>query len=735
MPGTMADRPSLPSGAPGSPSPRVETGSLGALRRAVEDAGYAAVCFEGPSGSARGDVLAALGDALRPRCRPLHLPALPVPPGGLWMRVAESLELASGYDARRRVLRLAGDLARSGQALLSLVDDAHVLPADTLYALIATARMQPGFLLVLAYPEGERLAGPLPEDVALVRTGGDAADAQAALGAAATAPAAAPAAATAPPAALDEEVDARAEDADADPWMPRVVDAAPGAYDAAPPPLADAGDETGEDAGAPEAAETQVADTETRREGEAERGVALDGGPAALGGRAREGAGDAHDGVAPGARAPERGRTREEGAIPAAAARAAASREAAAQRERASREGAARREVATHEPAPGRDPAPREARRETAGRAAQAPPPSRPPWDPAPAAAWSRRRAERERRRERRRRLAFGAGGLLLGIVFTLAIDTNLWRSVDSALRARVAAWAPGLGVEPRASEGPGDVAAQEADLPRERGAPPGARERERGAPAREAAPRGPAVDVASPPRRPDDVAAWVEAPPPAAVEAPGAPPGAALPAAERPETAPVPGAQTPAAAPGAEPPPAAAPGTTSASPPAAAAPGTASADAPLGASAGAAADAAPTPPAAQGEPLAATPSATAETEPPAARPGATAESAPPAPTTAAAPAPSAPAAAPRAEAEAPDAASEPPPRPPAGPPFADGALDVDSDTPVLVEIDGQPFGPTPLDGIRLRRGAHRVLAHFPDGSVAQKTIYIDEYDVSVHFR
>jgi hypothetical protein len=52
-----------------------------------------------------------------------------------------------------------------------------------------------------------------------------------------------------------------------------------------------------------------------------------------------------------------------------------------------------------------------------------------------------------------------------------------------------------------------------------------------------------------------------------------------------------------------------------------------------------------------------------------------------------------------------------------------------------MIEIDGQPFGPTPLAGIRLSRGEHRVLAHFPDGSVAQKTIALDEQDLAIEFR
>ncbi|HEX2484250.1 MAG TPA: hypothetical protein VHQ66_03045 [Myxococcota bacterium] len=162
----MSDRPLFPPGE--ASSPQIEVASLAGLRRALEDPGYAAVCFVGPRGSARADLLHALGDAVRARCRLVYLRGTALPPGGFWMRMADALELNSGYDARRRVLGLAGHLSRSGQALLVVLDDAHALPADTLYAVLATARSQPGFLVVLAHGPGDRLAGPLPEDVALV---------------------------------------------------------------------------------------------------------------------------------------------------------------------------------------------------------------------------------------------------------------------------------------------------------------------------------------------------------------------------------------------------------------------------------------------------------------------------------------------------------------------------------------------------------------------------------------
>ena len=42
-----------------------------------------------------------------------------------------------------------------------------------------------------------------------------------------------------------------------------------------------------------------------------------------------------------------------------------------------------------------------------------------------------------------------------------------------------------------------------------------------------------------------------------------------------------------------------------------------------------------------------------------------------------------------------------------------------------MVEVDGRPLGPAPLAGIALSRGEHRVIAHYADGSVALKTIYL----------
>jgi hypothetical protein len=68
-------------------------------------------------------------------------------------------------------------------------------------------------------------------------------------------------------------------------------------------------------------------------------------------------------------------------------------------------------------------------------------------------------------------------------------------------------------------------------------------------------------------------------------------------------------------------------------------------------------------------------------------------------------------------------------------PPLAAGRLDVHSDTPVEIEIDGRPFGSAPVFGVRLSRGEHRVIARYADGGSGLKTIYLGDEDVSVTFR
>lgn len=71
-------------------------------------------------------------------------------------------------------------------------------------------------------------------------------------------------------------------------------------------------------------------------------------------------------------------------------------------------------------------------------------------------------------------------------------------------------------------------------------------------------------------------------------------------------------------------------------------------------------------------------------------------------------------------EGTAPDVAA-----PPA--PAARGVLWVDAEAGTRIEVDGVGVGPTPVEGLRLRQGRHRVVARFADGSVAQRTIDLGE--------
>lgn len=73
-------------------------------------------------------------------------------------------------------------------------------------------------------------------------------------------------------------------------------------------------------------------------------------------------------------------------------------------------------------------------------------------------------------------------------------------------------------------------------------------------------------------------------------------------------------------------------------------------------------------------------------------------------------------------------------PEPPAAP-IAAGRLAIQADAEVMIEIDGRPLGAAPLSGIRLPRGLHRVIAHYRDGAVGLKTVYLGDEDVSITFR
>jgi len=84
--------------------------------------------------------------------------------------------------------------------------------------------------------------------------------------------------------------------------------------------------------------------------------------------------------------------------------------------------------------------------------------------------------------------------------------------------------------------------------------------------------------------------------------------------------------------------------------------------------------------------------------------------------------------------ASAASAAEPAPPTPPAAPTrihFPPGVpvghLHVNAMPWAEIEVDGVPVGETPLGALRLPYGAHRVVARFPDGSVAQRTVDLQD--------
>jgi hypothetical protein len=81
----------------------------------------------------------------------------------------------------------------------------------------------------------------------------------------------------------------------------------------------------------------------------------------------------------------------------------------------------------------------------------------------------------------------------------------------------------------------------------------------------------------------------------------------------------------------------------------------------------------------------------------------------------------------------APRASERKPPEPAA--PLSRGVLRIESETPVRIEIDGRPYGRTPVTGVRLPRGVHRVVARYPDGATALKTVTLGDQDVSIFYR
>jgi hypothetical protein len=147
--------------------------SLRALRGALEGAANGVAVLVGPTGPTRAIVLQALVEELGTRFPSASLRRPTLPPGGLWMELAARLDLDGGYDAKRRILRLAGELSGQGRGILVVVDGADALPGESLYGLLEVARSELGFYLLLGWPN-EGAARALPDDLFVVTLEGTA---------------------------------------------------------------------------------------------------------------------------------------------------------------------------------------------------------------------------------------------------------------------------------------------------------------------------------------------------------------------------------------------------------------------------------------------------------------------------------------------------------------------------------------------------------------------------------
>jgi hypothetical protein len=147
--------------------------SLRALRGALEKAPNGVAVLVGPAGPTRGIVLQALAEELGTRFPAASLRRPTLPPGGLWMEIAARLDLDGGYDAKRRILRLAGELSGQSRGILVVIDGADALPAESLYGLLEVARSELGFYLLLGWPT-EGAAHTLPDDLFVVTLEGTA---------------------------------------------------------------------------------------------------------------------------------------------------------------------------------------------------------------------------------------------------------------------------------------------------------------------------------------------------------------------------------------------------------------------------------------------------------------------------------------------------------------------------------------------------------------------------------
>jgi type II secretory pathway predicted ATPase ExeA len=619
---------------------RATEAALDELERAALSPRHAVVLFTGPPGIGKTLLLHVLAGELAPRLRTAYLPYARLSAGGLWAWAAKELGLEVADEPRRALRRLLGELAGEGRGLLLAIDDASSLPDDAVADLIAFSRVEPALRVVLAFSEGERLAGPVPEDAPVVR--------------------------------LDEP-------------MSRL--------------------------------ETQDYVKGRLARWGAPRGVAerFDAATVAQLHRESEGIPLRLHGVADAVlRAADP-------VFPAPAVESAPDAEPPVASA-----------AAPAEPVRPGDPASAVGPGTPPERAAlpEPPPDARPPGPP--------RRRGRSRRRSRRAlgRVAWAAAGLCAGLAAGLVVAPRADRLGLATPTGRDARGP--LTLEPAPAASPADPARAPArDVagappppepapaqapaaggePAAAGAPPAAGTREQASGVVAGAPPSPPTDgtaarpladpggVPAPEAEPSPLAD-AGAPPPA--DASAAPPAAGVGAAPAPVAAPTPppepSAAPPAPAVGAPPPSVAAP-----TPPPEAS--------------------APPPPASVG----AAPPADASASP-AAEPGVA-----PAPDAAAPPPPAATPAPPAAAATAPAPApgeAAPPDAPAARPaPLAAGQLAVFAEDDVEIEIDGRRFGAPPLAGLRLRRGPHRVVAHYRDGRVGQKTVVLGDEDVSVTFR
>ena len=141
--------------------------ALRALRGALEGAPHGVAVLIGPSAPARAVVLQALVDELGARLPVASMRRPTLPLGGLWMELAARFDLDGGYDAKRRILRLASELADQGRGILVAVPDRHQLLYRVIDAPTAASALREMFDAARwAFDEA---SGPLTPNVFWVR--------------------------------------------------------------------------------------------------------------------------------------------------------------------------------------------------------------------------------------------------------------------------------------------------------------------------------------------------------------------------------------------------------------------------------------------------------------------------------------------------------------------------------------------------------------------------------------